>query len=86
MILEIKAPVENQEIIFGSMNYWEGPIKVSGTINNKKVKGIGFMELVGRKMKKTNLQIYHHQLKKEAAFYINFAKKELKTLWKNHIK
>ncbi|MDD2807855.1 MAG: lipocalin-like domain-containing protein [Patescibacteria group bacterium] len=37
----------DQEMIFGSINYWEGPIAVSGTINGKKVKGFGFMELVG---------------------------------------
>ena len=37
----------DQEMIFGSINYWEGPITVAGTINGKNVKGYGFMELVG---------------------------------------
>ena len=36
-----------QEIIFGTINYWEGPIKVEGEINNKRVGGEGFMELLG---------------------------------------
>ena len=45
--LKISASLPNQEIIFGSINYWEGPIKVRGTINNQVVKGVGFMELVG---------------------------------------
>jgi len=83
IVLELKAPIEKQELLFGSMNYWEGPIVVTGTMNGKKVRGRGFMELVGRKMEKTALQIYRRQLRENAAFYINFAKKELKYFWKN---
>jgi predicted secreted hydrolase len=81
--LDVKAVMEKQEILFGSLNYWEGPTGVSGTMGGKKVHGRGFMELVGREMKKTSVQLYKHQLKKEAAYYINLAKKELKHLWKN---
>jgi len=50
---KIKLKVEplmknpSQEIIFGTINYWEGPLKIKGFVNNKKVKGEGFMELVG---------------------------------------
>ena len=80
--IEVKAPVEKQEVIFGSMGYWEGPITVSGTINKQKVKGVGFMELVGRKMNKTILQLYQRQLRKEATFYIEKAKKDLRHLWR----
>ena len=34
-------------MIFGAINYWEGPMKVEAFINGKKVQGKGFMELVG---------------------------------------
>lgn len=42
-----EAIIKNQEMIFGQINYWEGPIKVMAVINGKKIKGKGFMELVG---------------------------------------
>lgn len=45
--LNIESTFSKQEIIFGSINYFEGPTKISGTINQKKIKGLGFMELVG---------------------------------------
>ena len=45
--LHVKSFVYDQEMVFLAINYWEGPIEVSGTIAGKKVKGIGFMELVG---------------------------------------
>ncbi len=46
--LYVRPIIKNQEMRFGSLNYWEGPIKVTGKIKNKKVKGVGFLELVGR--------------------------------------
>ncbi len=47
--MEIKTSsfIKDQEMIFGQINYWEGPIKVVVKINKKKIKGNGFMELVG---------------------------------------
>jgi len=47
IVLETKPILKDQEMIFGSINYWEGGIAVEGTINNKNVTGKGFMELVG---------------------------------------
>lgn len=47
IIIETEALLKDQEMIFGQINYWEGPMKVSAVIKNKKVKGRGFMELVG---------------------------------------
>jgi len=41
-----QALLSNQEIIFGDINYWEGPLRAQGTIKGKKVQGVGFMELV----------------------------------------
>ena len=45
--IKTKALIKNQEMIFGQINYWEGPMKVSAKINDKKIRGRGFMELVG---------------------------------------
>ncbi|MFH1620661.1 MAG: lipocalin family protein [Patescibacteria group bacterium] len=44
---------KNQEMIFGLMNYWEGPISVKVTVNKKIVYGRGFMELVGKRWGKS---------------------------------
>lgn len=46
--LNVRALIKDQEVHAGMAKYWEGPIEVSGTFNGKKVKGVGFMELVGR--------------------------------------
>jgi len=45
--LELKALVRHQEMVFGTINYWEGPLDVQGTIAEKKVSGVSFAELVG---------------------------------------
>ncbi len=45
--IKTNALMKDQEIIFGEINYWEGPIKVVLDINGKKIKGVGYMELVG---------------------------------------
>jgi len=45
--LKTSALVPDGEMIFGAINYWEGPIAVTGTMGRKKVKGVGFMELAG---------------------------------------
>lgn len=47
MRFSIKALIPDQEMIFGAINYWEGPTEVSGEVNGKKIRGQGFMELVG---------------------------------------
>ncbi|MEM4271235.1 MAG: lipocalin family protein, partial [Candidatus Pacearchaeota archaeon] len=43
--LSCSAFLDNQEVLFGSINYWEGPIKVKGFFDNKIINGTGFMEL-----------------------------------------
>ncbi len=45
--LELSSSIKDQEMIYGAINYWEGPLDVTATIGKDKVKGIGFMELVG---------------------------------------
>lgn len=37
---------KEQEMVFETIKYWEGGIKVEGTMNGKKVSGKGFSELV----------------------------------------
>ncbi|MDD5528133.1 MAG: lipocalin family protein [Patescibacteria group bacterium] len=46
--LQVAPLVKNQELIFGTLNYWEGPLAVSGKFGNKPASGYGFLELVGR--------------------------------------
>lgn len=45
--LTADAMISDGEMVFGAINYWEGPITVSGAFAGKKVKGVGFMELAG---------------------------------------
>lgn len=45
--LKIKAILPDQEIGFNVVNYWEGATEVKGMVGELKVKGKGFMELVG---------------------------------------
>ena len=47
IIIKTISLIKDQEIIFGQINYWEGPVKVIAKIDGKKVNGKGFMELVG---------------------------------------
>lgn len=44
---KVRALLPDQEMIFGGINYWEGPAAVEASINGKNLKGAGFMELVG---------------------------------------
>jgi predicted secreted hydrolase len=47
MSFRVKSLLRDQEMIFGAINYWEGPTEITGEIAGKPVKGFGFMELVG---------------------------------------
>ena len=47
IFLKTSALIPDGEMIFGAINYWEGPIAVTGTVGGKRVKGVGFMELAG---------------------------------------
>lgn len=57
MEFSVRPPVKNQEMIFGSINYWEGPLEVAGHIEGTAVRGQGFMELVGRPAQYSNLRL-----------------------------
>ncbi|MDO8443201.1 MAG: lipocalin family protein [bacterium] len=68
--LKIKTIPKNidQEIIFGNINYWEGGLNIEAQLNDKKIKGIGFLEIVGAPMHKSLAKIY---LKKGSALINN---------------
>ncbi|MBN1778888.1 MAG: hypothetical protein JW816_01555 [Candidatus Buchananbacteria bacterium] len=55
--LEINPLLEKQEMIFGPISYWEGPVAVKGRLGGKPAVGQGFMELVGNDQKKSKLAI-----------------------------
>jgi len=59
-----KPLIKQQEVIFGTINYWEGPLSVSGTFGKNKVFGVGFMELVGRPANFQSLKIMKGVFKK----------------------
>lgn len=45
---EVESMIDDQEMVFGTINYWEGPLNVIGEMDGMPVKGVGFMELLGR--------------------------------------
>jgi predicted secreted hydrolase len=54
--LRLAAKVEEQEMLFGSLNYWEGPATVVGRFGEEEVRGDGFMELVGYASKYSDIK------------------------------
>ncbi|MDD5290594.1 MAG: lipocalin family protein [Patescibacteria group bacterium] len=80
--LKVSALVKNQEMIFGSINYWEGPIEASGSISGKKVKGSGFMELVGYPSKYDNADYVKSELEKIAKHFLSYPKRRLRKIFK----
>lgn len=63
--IKTKALSKKQEIIFGQINYWEGAINVEAIIDGKKIKGLGFMELVGYPSDYNYLLLEGEKIKKE---------------------
>lgn len=62
--LRVSSFMRDQELLFGAINYWEGPVKVFGNWNGKRISGKGFVELVGRRRKANLLRIGGYELKK----------------------
>ncbi len=48
MEFSIESKVENHEMNFLRINYWESPTKIAANINGKEIAGFGYMELAGR--------------------------------------
>lgn len=77
--LSVRPYNKNQEMIFGTINYWEGGIAIEGNLEVKRIRGRGFMELVGSPMKKSLTNVYLQQFKRD---YLN---KGLKLLSKEFL-
>ncbi|HHE76403.1 MAG TPA: hypothetical protein ENL27_00195 [Candidatus Parcubacteria bacterium] len=73
--LEVAPLIKEQEMLFGSINYWEGPLKVTGSFNGKKAKGVGFMELLGYPSKYNNAKYVKDKLEKFMNQVFSYAKK-----------
>ncbi|MDD5040073.1 MAG: lipocalin family protein [Patescibacteria group bacterium] len=54
--MEAHALVPRQEMLFGTINYWEGPLDIDATVGGKRVSGVGFAELVGYESEFDNFQ------------------------------
>ena len=78
--LSLTAKIDNQEILFGSINYWEGPLMVNGLFGDKKVNGVGFMELVGYPSQYNNVKYIRDEIGKTAKWVMSIAKNKALTL------
>ncbi|MDD3487363.1 MAG: lipocalin family protein [Candidatus Moranbacteria bacterium] len=74
--LILSAKIENQEMLFGSINYWEGPLSVKGVFGDQEVNGVGFMELVGYSSKYNNVKYLRDEVGKTASKLISSIKNE----------
>jgi len=75
--LRLRAKIEDQEMLFGSINYWEGPLEVIGSFNDNTVAGVGFMELVGYPSKYSNAKYLKDKIGQTIGQFLGFAKKSL---------
>ena len=66
-------------MVFGSINYWEGPTKVSGLFKGRKVKGQGFMELVGYPSEYSNATMIANEIRAVIDGQIELSKNKINT-------
>jgi len=76
--LKVEPLINNQEVNFGTINYFEGPLNVESKMNKKKVKGDGFMELVGYPSDYTKVKFLKDEFSWALKKSLSFAKKEIK--------
>lgn len=76
--LKVRPLINNQEVNFGTINYFEGPLNVKGKIGKQKVKGEGFMELVGYPSDYTKVKFLKEEIKWALKKSLSYAKKEIK--------
>lgn len=72
--LNITAKIDNQEMLFGSINYWEGPAFVEGFFGSERVNGVGFIELVGYSSQYNNVKYIKDELSQAIKQIISIAK------------
>jgi predicted secreted hydrolase len=61
--LKVEPLIKKQEMIFGTLNYWEGPLAVSGSFGGRQVTGRGFLELVGRPSQYGKMKFFEETFK-----------------------
>jgi len=61
--LKARALIKKQEMVFGTINYWEGPLIISGSFKGKQVRGQGFAELVGYPSQYNNISLVRGKIK-----------------------
>ena len=76
--LTLSPIIKEQEMFFSAINYWEGPMKVSGTMKGKKVSGMGFMELASYPMNKTFVGMYRDAFRKSINDYLAQIKERMR--------
>jgi predicted secreted hydrolase len=81
--LNLTTKIDNQEMLFGSINYWEGPLRVEGNFDGKKVTGVGFMELVGYPSQYTNVKYLSDEIGKTVNGFISIVKNKAHDLTGN---
>lgn len=72
--IKVKPLLKTQEMLFGVMNYWEGPIEVKGNIGKNEVKGQGFLELMGYPKGISNLKVLRYDAKKALKKFLDHYK------------
>ena len=77
IVLSITPLIKEQEIVFGTINYWEGPTSIKGNFGKKKVTGQGFMELEGYPSKYSNINFAEDTIGKVAKEAFRYAKKNI---------
>ncbi len=75
--LTAKALVQQQEMIFGTLNYWEGPLDIHGSMNGKKVTGVAFSELVGYHSDLNNIKFAQRAINKIVRKSVSYIKGRL---------
>lgn len=84
--LRLTARIKNQEMLFGSINYWEGPLEVHGYFGKKKVRGVGFMELVGYPSRYNAIEYFREETMGMVNWFAHGIKKRLSVLVGNRKK
>ena len=72
--LSLSARNLDQEVLFGSINYWEGPMRVDGTSAGEHVTGVGFAELVGYPSHYGSIRYLNDEIRKTVRQFISFSK------------
>jgi len=62
--LKIESLTSRHEMNYLTINYWEGPTKITGQMGDRDVSGHGYVEMVGRQSVLTNLRYARNQLTK----------------------